>query len=98
MNLPIVFRRLAVPEHDDAVAWYNEQQPGLGDQLALEIRAALNTAASQPDYYPEVYQGLREVALVRFPFCLYDKVSPGKIDVVAVYHTARDPAGWQTRA
>ncbi len=37
--------------HDDleaAVAWYDEQEPGLGERLTLAVRDTLNAVASSP--------------------------------------------------
>ena len=33
----------------------------------------------------------------RFPYGVYYRDFPDRVEVVAVYHTSRDPSGWQTR-
>ena len=40
---------------------------------------------------------IREGALTRFPYVVYYRVLADRIRVLAVYHTSRDPSGWQSR-
>ena len=35
--------------------------------------------------------------MARYPYCVYYRVVPGRVVVTAVFHTSRDPAGWQGR-
>ncbi len=44
-----------------------------------------------------VYQDVRMTLLNRFPYALLYKVEPQQIVLLAVYHTSRDPRGWQQR-
>lgn len=34
----------------------------------------------------------------KFPYMVFYRVDDDQITVLAVYHTSRDPAGWQSRA
>jgi plasmid stabilization system protein ParE len=97
VSLPIVFRPIAQAEYDGAIAWYEAQQAGLGAAFEAEVQAVLDTIANTPDRYPVALRDIREAPLGRFPYCVYYRVRSGSVVVLAVYHQARDPSGWQSR-
>ena len=51
-----------------------------------------------PESYEEVFQDLRLARVRRFPYIVVYRVDDDQLTVVAVYHTSRDPRGWQGRA
>ncbi len=77
-----------------AFQWYEREEPGLGfiDELRHSYRRILNG----PFKYQELRSGIRRALTRRFPYAIYFSVE-GEIIVVAVLHTARDPAEWQRR-
>jgi toxin ParE1/3/4 len=93
----IIFRRQAESEYDAAVTWYEGQQAGLGAALAAEVRKVLGVIARKPVRYPVAARDIREGPVARFPYCVYYRVRPGQIVVIAVFHTSRNPAEWQSR-
>jgi toxin ParE1/3/4 len=97
MSLPLVFRPVAQAEFDAAAAWYEGQQPGLGDDLVAEVQQVLDTIANQPERYPVADGDVREAAVSRFPYCVYYRVKPDRVVVIAVFHTSRDPSIWRGR-
>jgi toxin ParE1/3/4 len=98
MILPVVFRRAARAEFDDAADWYEARQAGLGARFTAAVQQVLDRVAAQPDRYPQVYGGVREAIVPRFPYCVYYRDEPGQVLVLSVFHTARDPSVWQGRA
>ena len=97
MSLPVVFRPVAQAEFDAAAAWYEGQRPGLGTDFVAEVQQVLDTIANQPDRYPVVSGDVREAPVSQFPYCVYYRVKPDRVVVVAVFHTSRDPSIWQGR-
>lgn len=53
---------------------------------------------SNPSRFGFTEGDIREGLLGRFPYAIYYRVLADRIRVLAVYHTARDPSGWQTRS
>jgi plasmid stabilization system protein ParE len=98
MSLPVRLRRVAQREYDDAVDWYEARSPGLGGQFLAALRQKLDEIAGNPDRYPEVWPGVREAPLTKWPYCVYYQVHPDHVMVIAVFHSARDPSVWQSRA
>lgn len=97
MSTPIILRRLAQAEFDDAADWY-DQRAGRGAAFTAAVRRVLTDIAATPEAYPEVHADVREAGVTGYPFAVYYRVEPNQITVLAVYHTSRDPAGWQSRA
>jgi plasmid stabilization system protein ParE len=98
MSLPLVIRPAAQAELDDAASWYDRQKLGLGADLIDEVQKVLDTIVNQPDRYPITSGDIREAAVRKFPYCVYYRVGQSRIAVLAVFHTSRDPAIWQSRA
>jgi Plasmid stabilisation system protein. len=98
MSLPIVFRPAARDEYDRAFAWYEVQQPGLGLEFEEEVERVVVEIAAQPKRYPVVLRDIREAPVRRFPYCVYYRIRRGRLIVLAVFHTSRDPNEWQSRA
>lgn len=97
MSLPLVLRPVAQAEFDAAATWYEGQRHGLGGDFVSEVQQVLDTIAGQPDRYPVVAGNVREASVNRFPYCVYYRVKPDRVVVIAVYHTSRDPSIWKNR-
>ena len=98
MKLPIVFRRAARAEFDDAADWYEQRRSGLGAAFAVAVQRVLDQIAAQPDFYPQALQDGREALVAGYPYCVYYREEPNQVVVLSVFHTARNPSIWQDRA
>lgn len=81
-----------------ARGWYEQQQPGLGTDFLDAVERALDDIAADPAGHGFADADIRAAPLTRFPYAVYYRVLPNRIRVLAVYHTSRDPAGWQSRS
>ena len=97
MNLPLTLRRMAQAEFDEAVDWYEGQNPALGTAIARAVNEVFERIRSMPRSNPVVEGDLREALVSGFPFAVYYRVGQGKITVSAVFHTSRDPEEWRRR-
>lgn len=98
MSLPVVLRRAARAEFDDAVDWYEQQRPGLGEEFIMAIDAILGQIGATPERYPPVFQDVRRVVAQRFPYSVFYKVESKRVAVLAIFHGSRDPNIWQERS
>jgi plasmid stabilization system protein ParE len=98
MRLPLAFRPEARDDLEEAYAWYEGQRPGLGEDLLAAVRAALDRIRRNPGIYAQVHRDVRRASVRRFPYGVFYRTEKHRIVIVAVYHAARDPAGWQARA
>src|SRR5262245_16203267 len=98
MSLPLIITPEAEDDLADAKARYERQRAGLGERFVLCVEAALDHIRRFPQAATEVYPGVRRVVVRRFPYGVFYRVDPDQIAVIAVYHSKRDPRGWQARA
>ena len=89
------------PEADleltEAREWYSHQRDDLDLEFMQCIDNALSRVVSNPLLFPIVYRELRRVVVSRFPFAIFYEVSSNEIQVVAVFHSRRDPETWKSR-
>ena len=75
--------------------WYKSQG---GTELARrfydDLTLALCVARERPMSCPSVRGRVRAVRCSKFPYRIYFVASESRIDVLAVYHTARKPGAW----
>ena len=75
--------------------------PRHGDELAGLCRpatAVLHQIAANPKLHAAVYGDVRKAVVPQFPYIVLYRDDPGEVVVIAVFHTARDPSVWQSRA
>ena len=89
------------PEADTELAearqWYAHQRENLDLEFMQRIDEALSRIVSNPNGYPYVYQSLRRAVVRRFPFAIFYEVAVDEIQVIAVFHSRRDPERWKSR-
>jgi plasmid stabilization system protein ParE len=88
----------AEAEADEAAAWYEAEQPGLGIEFLLELDAAIERAAETPLAYAPVFVEARRVLARRFPFAVYFVYDRDIVEVFAILHQQRASSFWQSRA
>ena len=87
----------AEAEADEAAAWYEAEQPGLGIELLLELDAAIERAAETPLAYAPVFLEARRVLTRRFPFSVYFVYHRDVVEIFAILHQQRSSSLWQSR-
>lgn len=81
---------------DSAQDWYDQAQPGLGEEFTDELVQAFELLARQPHVgsrrYAHLLEGgnLRFWALDRFPFLVFYQVQDDALAVLRVLHERRD--------
>jgi toxin ParE1/3/4 len=71
MTLRVVFEPSATQEFKDAIAWYEQQRKGLGDEFLAAIEYSLAAALTAPERYPLVFGDIRRTVTHRFPYAIY---------------------------
>jgi hypothetical protein len=96
----IVLHRAARSELRRAIAWYEDQQPTLGEDLAAEVNRALAAIAEAPLRWPtwRLAPRVRRFVLRRFPFAVAYVVRDAAPPlVIAFAHTSRSAERWLSR-
>jgi plasmid stabilization system protein ParE len=81
----------------DARQWYARQREDLDLQFMQSIDDALSRIVANPTLYPTVYKTLRRAVVRRFPFAIFYEVAADEIQIIAVFHSRRDPERWRSR-
>ena len=95
MTLPVVLREEAQAEFDEAFDWYESQRPGLGVDFAARVQSVFDRLGTNPLIHQVVFADVRKAVVARFPYCAFYRPEPSRVQVLAVFHTRRDPAIWQ---
>lgn len=94
MAFRLKFSGRALREIGEAQAWYELQNPGLGEEFIVAMESQLNRLVETPLLYAEVIPRVRRALLPRFPYGLFFSVRDDLIYVLAVLHDARNPRKW----
>jgi plasmid stabilization system protein ParE len=97
MKRQIIFAPLARLEFEDAVAWYDEQRPGLGNEFRIKVQEALHQISKSPDRFRLATPTMHKVIIRRFPYSLYYSMELSTINVISIFHGARNPAALHRR-
>jgi toxin ParE1/3/4 len=94
-------RVVSHPEADQeleaAALWYDERQPGLGDDLLDEFEQTLRRVLGEPERWRKVRGDNRKLNFRRFPYALVYSVGADAVYIKAVMHLRRRPFYWQRR-
>jgi plasmid stabilization system protein ParE len=94
-------RVVSHPEADDeleaAALWYEERQPGLGNDFLDEFERTLRRIVLEPDRWRKIRGGSRKLNFHRFPYAIVYDVRADALYVKAVMHLRRRPFYWLRR-
>ena len=89
------------PEADaeltDARQWYSHHRKDLDLEFMECIELALSRIGSNPYLSPLVYGDIRRAVVQRFPFAIFYEVMAEEIQIIAVFHSRRNPDTWKSR-
>jgi len=95
-----VVRHPEVPlELEAAALWYEERQPGLGDDFLAEYQATLRRILGAPERWRKIRGDNRKLNFHRFPYAIVYSVETeaDALYVKAVMHLHRRPFYWRHR-
>jgi len=95
--LTVTFHDAARSELSEAVAFYNENAPGLGDIFAAEVRSTVVRILAHPDAGFSVRPMVRRRLLLHFPYSILYSFSEQRLRILAVMHHHREPGYWEDR-
>ena len=87
MSLPLDFHPEFDHDTESAFNWHERQSEGLGVSLLDEVQRVLDVIAAHPARFGYAELGVREGLTNRFSYAIYYRELPGRIQVVALWHT-----------
>lgn len=84
----------------ESVAWYDEQQAGLGDRFFDALADSLHLLKGHPQMFQIFHKTIRQAPVKKFPFSIFYRLDEAThlIVVLAVLHNSRNPRVWKGRA
>ena len=92
--------RLLAPaqaELDEAIAWYAEQAPGLGDAFLIETLKVFRLIEQFPAAWHPLGPNTRRCRVNRFPYAVVYSLDGDDLLVIAIAHQHREPLYWRNR-
>ncbi len=93
----MIFKAEATQDILEAVRWYEDRRAGLGRQLALSFQRVFDQIQRMPELHRVVHGNVRRAVLRDYPYCVYYRIDPGEVVILAVMHSKRDPQLWKSR-
>ena len=93
----IRFAEAAKDELNDAIAWYERQQSGLGARFKSDVRDAALFIAKSPLLFPVEVEDIRRFVMPRFPYTLRYTMRSEEVWILTVSHQHRRPDYWVER-
>jgi len=83
----------------EAILWYEEKQPGVGDRFVEEVERCYGILEKRPLSGQEVETDIRRLVMKIFPYVLIYTyhAEANLVEVFAVHHAARNPELWRNR-
>ncbi len=85
--------------HDIAESydWYENRDPGLGEDFLRCVEACLLTILRHPRAFPIAVDEFRHAPIRRFPYEIFYEPIDDRVIVFAVFHCSQDPLKWRKR-
>lgn len=97
-NHKIVFSPHAINDIEEATAYYNQHQKGLGKRFVLQVQQTLKRIKTNSFFAAVRYEDVRCAKISTFPFLIHytiDEINH-TIIIASVYSTYRQPL-WKER-
>ena len=87
----------AQAELDEAISWYAEQAPGLGNAFLIEALKTIQLIENFPEAWHPLTPLIRRCRLRRFPYSVVYTQDGADLLVLAFAHQHRKPSYWANR-
>jgi plasmid stabilization system protein ParE len=91
------FLTTAEAELFEAIAWYNEQNRGLGFEFGTEISKTIDRIVQNPLAWQALSKRTRQCRTNRFPYAVIYQIRQDRVLIVSIMHMKREPSSWRSR-
>jgi plasmid stabilization system protein ParE len=82
----LVVSTLTEADLAEAVIWYNQLRPGLGDDLVRCVEQTFDRILENPEAFATIIPEVRRSLVRRFPYGIFFRVRQHRIEVEAMFH------------
>jgi plasmid stabilization system protein ParE len=97
MSYKLIIRPEAELDLEEAFAWYESQDSGLGSEFVRAIDTCISGIGRNPLTHGVIYKQARRALVRRFPYSILYVVENDMVFVIACFHSKRNPNDWQGR-
>ena len=80
-----------------ALEWYEERQPGLGQECDAELLVLFERMKQNPELFQKETAVVRKARMPRFKYRIYFTMEGDEIGVLAIWHPSRNPDALRRR-
>lgn len=84
-------------EMEESGRWYEQQEPGVGDEFLQEVERTIARIAESPETWPFIVGSARRCPVHRFPYGVVYTYRQCTVRIEAVMHLHRRPGYWRHR-
>lgn len=84
-------------DFDKSYEFYFEDSPKVADTYFRIINLGFENIKQNPNSFSIVHKDVRKYVVKKFPFVIYYRIIDLKIQVIAIFHTSRNPEIWNER-
>ncbi len=95
--MKVSFLDVAQQELDEAINYFNDEAPNLGEEFLGEVEKVLDRIGNHPNAWHLCSSRTRRCLLRRFPYGVIYQILEKEILVIAVACLHREPNYWQDR-
>ena len=89
----------AISDIHASSSWYNNQKIKLGDRFKIQVKKQITSISEFPKIFSVKYKTIRCAPVPKFPFLIHYHLNENSktVDILAVFHTSRNPKTWNNR-
>ena len=87
----------AEDDFDKSYEFYIEDNPKVADTFFKQVNLGFENIKINPKSFPIAHKDVRKYVVKKFPFVIYYRIIDTIIQVIAIFHTSRNPEIWNER-
>ncbi|MFV0592811.1 MAG: type II toxin-antitoxin system RelE/ParE family toxin [Draconibacterium sp.] len=82
---------------DKSYEFYLEESHKVAGAFLKQINLGFKNIKQNPKSFPIAHKDVRKYVIQKFPFVIYYRIIDTSLQVVAIFHTSRNPEIWNDR-
>lgn len=84
-------------DFDKSFEFYSKDSTKVADAFFKQINLGFENIKQNPKSFPIAHKDIRKYVVKKFPFVIYYRIVRTLIQVIAIFHTSRNPEIWNER-
>ncbi len=84
-------------DFDKSYEFYFQDSPKVADTFFKQINFGFENIKQNPKSFPVAHKDVRKYVVKKFPFVIYYRIVDKIIQIIAIFHSSRNPEIWNER-